>query len=402
MKNNSKSEGLRLDGLNIYDYKFREYLCYFDLNASVPDRLRYLALGLQLFRSNGFSQAQYLEFQNHRQLITKLVMGGMIVLLMVIDIVLLCKLLIQPGNDFWYNVYVHALAAAIAIVIFYAVRVWSKTIRANFTHINTAMSSQKCLKLMQLGSLADRELFLAIADGVEEGDIDGVYITDQSVPSLSIVTEKVEGTVTVSSRPGALLVGESDTLAQNLAGKAQDSDVKVFGEQMAFEQFERSENGGSELLTFRNQLIELSRQQNRFNGLPMAMVIDFFNVMCCPECKYEVPQMTENDFIRFINAAFLGQELEGKIRLFNSHNRKMFTREIFHQFMNVSLSYLKLPPSGASEKYRRLLSDHFEGYEEKNTADNFRTEINNRLEDIRNRYKGELRFLQWLQTAMRQ
>lgn len=146
---------------------------------------------------------------------------------------------------------------------------------------------------------------------------------------------------------------------------------------------------------FQMQLLAISKRENQFNQMPMREVIDFFNVMCCPACSKEVPQMSEADFLLFLRSAFLLHPLPKKIVLKNK--RPVITRMIFHQFMLAS--YDKHHDKKDIPKYAALLCDHFEGFEFEKTIRNFRTDDNQLLENIRNDYKSHLQFLRYLQSS---
>src|SRR5690606_12342900 len=72
---------------------------------------------------------------------------------------------------------------------------------------------------------------------------------------------------------------------------------------------------GDPISDFQVQLLEISNRENQFNQMPMREVIDFFNVMCCPACIQEVPQMSEDDFLLFLKSAFLLNPMQKKIVL---------------------------------------------------------------------------------------
>jgi len=146
---------------------------------------------------------------------------------------------------------------------------------------------------------------------------------------------------------------------------------------------------------FQVQLLEISKRENQFNQMPMREVIDFFNVMCCPACSKEVPQMSEADFLLFLRSAFLLHPMPKKIVLKNK--KPVITRMIFHQFMLTS--YDKHHDKKDIPKYATLLCDHFEGFEFEKTIRNFRTDDNQLLENIRNDYKSHLQFLRYLQSS---
>lgn len=146
---------------------------------------------------------------------------------------------------------------------------------------------------------------------------------------------------------------------------------------------------------FQVQLLEISKRENQFNQMPMREVIDFFNVMCCPACSKEVPQMSEADFLLFLRSAFLLHPMPKKIVLKNK--KPVITRMIFHQFMLTS--YDKHHDKKDISKYAALLCDHFEGFEFERTIRNFRTDDNQLLENIRTDYKNHLHFLRYLQSS---
>ncbi|KAA6441152.1 hypothetical protein FEM33_03230 [Dyadobacter flavalbus] len=387
-KDRSASEGPRIDGLNIHDYKLREYMCVFDRKVDIPNRLRTLTIGLQLYLKYGLSRDQFIEFHKNRQFIVKATMVSIITLLIFVELLVLYKLSLWTGRELNYGIGTYIGAAFTAWFIFYTIRTISKTIRANFIHINTALSSSRCLKRMQLSSVDDHSFFQDLAERVKEGDFDSISVDKKST-----------GVGSVEPDYGSALLKELATNSHTI--KSERDDDNMLGNELIFgETISHRENDTASFTTFRHELLQISTRKNRFNGLPMSVVIDFFNIICCPACSDEVPQLSEIDFIRFLKVAFLGEEMEAKIKFHK--NRIMITREIFHQFMSKSIHYLNLPQTGQSEEYISLLCDHFEGFEKEKTANNFRTEDNKRLDKLRNDYKTELQFLQFIQTAVKQ
>lgn len=150
------------------------------------------------------------------------------------------------------------------------------------------------------------------------------------------------------------------------------------------------------LSDFQNELLWISRQENKFNHMPMDKVINFFVVLCCKSCGSEIPQLSPYDFIKFLKIGFLLHNHKEKLKF--SEKKLMITYQIFHQFYITSYNQFYLAKNGSVEQYIRLLTDNFEGFEKEKVKNNFRTTDDRFLNKIREKYKNELHPLQPLQN----
>lgn len=147
---------------------------------------------------------------------------------------------------------------------------------------------------------------------------------------------------------------------------------------------------------FVNQLIKLGGMPNKFNSMPMNEVIDFFSVMCCNSCKMEIPQMSQTDFIKFLENGFINPYEHGKIQL--SMRKLMVTYQIFHQFYIISYNKMYSKKDDHVDRYISLLTSQFEGFNINKVRNNFRTNDDYFLLDLREKYKIDLQNLQSIQT----
>jgi len=150
--------------------------------------------------------------------------------------------------------------------------------------------------------------------------------------------------------------------------------------------------------SFSLKLANIAAQENQFNGMPMTEVIRYFNILCCDPCRTEVPQLSEADFILFLESGFLGKRAEGKLSF--SNRKVMMTYQIFHQFYITAYNQFYISKDGNFDKYIHLLTDHFEGFDPDKVKNNFRTNDDKQLVRIRNQYKPYLQNIQPVQSRL--
>jgi len=146
---------------------------------------------------------------------------------------------------------------------------------------------------------------------------------------------------------------------------------------------------------FRKELVEISVQHNQVNGMPMRDVITYFMVMCYSPCARDIPQMSKQDFVTFLKVGFLGCPSPGKIGF--DRFEPGATLDIFHRFKTFSIAGSYDTKKGKNEKYLRLVTENFKGFDFDTHRKNFRSVDSSRLPEIIKRYKNEIQFLQSLQ-----
>lgn len=148
---------------------------------------------------------------------------------------------------------------------------------------------------------------------------------------------------------------------------------------------------------YRQQLTRLSLLQNNFNSMPMDKVISFFSILCCGPCNKIIPQLSRQDFLKFIENAFIKQSEQLSLQL--SERKLMITYQIFHQYYTTCYNQLYVNKGGNIEDYIQLLTNNFQGFDPNKVRNNFRTNDNRVLDDVREKYKKELHLLQPVQNT---
>lgn len=110
-----------------------------------------------------------------------------------------------------------------------------------------------------------------------------------------------------------------------------------------------------------------SEGKNIFNGMPLKMVIEHFKPLTTLTSKSgNKPHLTNEQFEQFINAAFLNfdpnVELNPKIKINRGENEKGKIKNIFYDFYIKSKIEYESSQS-VKNKYVRLLTDYFTGYD---------------------------------------
>jgi len=142
---------------------------------------------------------------------------------------------------------------------------------------------------------------------------------------------------------------------------------------------------------FMTTLESISQQRNHFNDMPMREVISFFNILCCEECSNEIPQLSRSDYIHFLENAFLGKN-NAKAEFV--HRKLMITYQVFHQFYLTCYNKLYVNLSGSIDAYIGLLTTNFVGFDFEKVKNNFKTNDDHFLVEVRAKYKTALQQLQ--------
>ncbi|WP_439584295.1 hypothetical protein [Dyadobacter bucti] len=479
----TRGRHLRLDEMSLILYTLYEYVGVYDSSNDLQRRLKYLALGIQLFSREKLTAYQFVDFHNRKQVRLKRIISILDAFFIIAGLAL-------------FIVFKRYLASVVVCLPPLAIRYYfyNRSVRNNFLHTSKVLENPKFTDFLKKVAINDEASFKLLEEKLLDGEfqehnelsiernanIDGQELDVQNrtqavaicieipentvengVPSgaaeIAVVDgneiEKVNKGLKIASADDLQLIAVEQGILEDKSEHAAETVINILNTQTAHsteieELTETLEIGNKDLeldmLTsvakietpdrtydgevleigadndiqeviseeaaskdnyvdetiqlraFQEQLTEIAKQKNQFDGVPMPVVIDFFAMMCCPACKKKIPQMSQKDFIKFLNAAFLGHPLEKKIKL--DRYVKGITREVFHQFMTKAVDEYFEPSDRGREKYSTLLSNHFEGYPFEKVLNNFRTIKNDRVASIRNQYKAELQRLQRLQS----
>ncbi|GGB87807.1 hypothetical protein [Dyadobacter sediminis] len=391
--------------VNLNQYILREYLCAYDGTNDLSSRIKYLSLGLHLFLAQGLPYYQFVEFHQRKRMRIIRIINILNATLCISGIYFIVdsNLWFRHGTQIRIDPFF--TVGLILLLLPLIVLGYTKGIRKSLMHSKKALEIPQFIKELQVVKLDNESSFAHMAEKLLKGDFHDEYFLAKEVISMESLSKDDFHTEMTPDRPNDSSVAHrSENEETKVLVDLQVQGVQVISnnhndlvdDEDGQERNVKDEKISSEHI-FINELIEISNQPNKFNEFPMSEVIKHFLIMCCPACKDEIPQMSQTDFLRFLRAAFLYHPLGDKIEL--HLYSKMITREIFHQFMVKSISDLKLRKVGIADKYIPLLSEHFKGYDFKETKLNFRTTDDYRLERVRNDYKSDLQRLQSLQRS---
>jgi hypothetical protein len=315
-------------------YRISEYLGLFDI-SDLPHRLKCLQLGAKIYLDSGYSFYQFCQFHQNKQLSYRY--GSYFINILFLLLALLLYMADGP-------IYLSLLCILCGLVI--QRHLVSSAIGANILHVNKMLSGQdglRNLKELMAISVDDELAFKDLSTYINWGF--------PFLQPLRLQNRKVISNIDTKNR-----------------------------RQIRFD--------------FKYELRLLRSLPNQFNAMPMEEVIEFFYIMCCDACKKEIPQMTEQDFILFLNAAFIRSGKKDKIKL--STRRLMITYQIFHQFYLTCYNKFYSNNDGNIDNYISLLTDHIEGFDHSKVKNNFRTNDDYYLPRIREKYKPFLQNLQQL------
>ncbi|CAG5074546.1 hypothetical protein DYBT9623_05233 [Dyadobacter sp. CECT 9623] len=406
-----------IQGININNYKAREYLCVYDRKAELATRLKYLAIGLRLFDAYGLSPDLFVAFHftRHKRV------NRFVYCINALLIMLGCFSIYQ--SRFWDGLFagkwtITYLTLGVSIC-FLSVIFWSfmRIIRKNFIHTTRALTTSQYIVQLQNATVGDPLIFEKLGREILKGDFHkyGIEQTTGGVASkietgelesnqnLSLIDlqRDQEDTVT-SSTPDDVKIeakeGMESDQADNAATRKLFSDVdhQLSNDIVVADNPGSIDAKGTAVYSdseFQLELFEISQQKNQFNGMPMPKVIDYFGVMCCSACKNDIPQMAKRDFTRFLKMAFLGEVKGEKIKL--DRFKVGVTQDVFHRFMQETSN--ELYENKDRERYLRLLTDHFDGFDFDTILKNFRSNKKSCLPEVRKRYKNDIQNLQPVQ-----
>ncbi|WP_138481371.1 hypothetical protein [Dyadobacter bucti] len=407
-----------IQGININQYKLREYRCVYDRSSDLALRLKYLAIGLRLFDAYALSPDLFVAFHSTRH---KRV-NRFVYLINVLLIALGCFLIYK--SKFWEGLTGQRLTIAYVTfgvsTCFISVIFWSlmRTIRKNFIHTTRALTTSQYIVQLQNASVENSLIFEKLAKEIFKGDFHkyGIERTTGGAvsrieagepqsnhnPRLIDLRSDQEDTVTISTsddvkmeaNEGIMEIDQADSAATRKLTSDVDhqlsNNIVVADNQGSFDAKVTAVYADSE---FQLELFEISQQKNQFNGMPMPKVIDYFGVMCCSACKNDIPQMAKRDFTRFLKMAFLGEVKGEKIKL--DRFKVGVTQDVFHRFMQETSN--ELYENKDRERYLRLLTDHFDGFDFDTILKNFRSIKKSCLPEVRKRYKNDIQNLQPVQ-----
>ncbi len=415
MENDSGKVFPTIQGINISKYKVWEYLCMYDRNPDLASRLRYLAIGLGLFEAWGSSPDLFAAFHSTRHQRIYF----FVYLINALFIALGCFLIYEswfwegPIGQRWRIAYV----SIGLLVSFFSLVLWSRLriIRKNFIHTTRVLTTSQYIVRLQDASLEDDLIFKQLEREILEGafhkysieqtigrvisKIDAGDVDSEHISEVKNLMEYKEVTVSTMDDMDTEAMGgikgdqpQTDSLNHSTSGIQDQLNSNILSEHNL---------NSSEIQTvipytereFRQALLHISHQKNQFNGLPMSQVIDYFAVMCCPSCEVHIPQMEKQDFVRFIKMAFLGDKKGRKIKL--DRFKIGDTQDVFHRFMRETVK--ELHENLDRERYLRLLTDHFEGFDFDKILKNFRSNTKSYLPEVRERYKNDIQSLQRVQ-----
>lgn len=380
-------------GLNINQYKLREYLFEFDSQTDLAARLRYLAIGLRLFDANNLSPDIFSAFHKVRHQRINQAIDLLNLLLFVAGSFLLFK------SNFWGGLSQQGWGKA---CIWFAMSCWfvpaviliyMKGVRRNFVHTMRVLTTSHYIVHLQDTPIEDIDAFEQLAQGLNKGihhklnkPIGQQGPTPNEADAKTNAPEPRKDLIVLEMKMGDKLVGDLLESSINVDDHKAISDTAA--NRITLEQSYTDSQ-------FHHDLASISVQPNQFNGMPMRDVVEYFIVMCCSPCAQDIPQMSKQDFVTFLRVGFLGCPSGGKIGL--DRFEPGATLDIFHRFKTFSIAESYDTKKGKSEKYLRLVTENFKGFDFDTHRKNFRSANKSRLPEVRKRYKNEIQFLQSLQ-----
>ncbi|MGI4727589.1 MAG: hypothetical protein ACRYGB_03375 [Janthinobacterium lividum] len=370
--------------MNVWLYMVLEYIGIYD-DTDFVNRLRYLNVGASLFKKNGYSYHEYLEFHRSKARFISLTLK------------FICFVF------FAYGVMIFLAGGSIFVLLISSLRAFclcrmlvNSKRRSNIINLDktllTPTGIQNLHKIVEV-SLCDESRITKLAKKFfwnegEELEPD----TFQSVPVPPILdlpfNEQIDNAPAASFHNKLL-----EITFKNEEGEELEPDTSQIVQTLPIPDSPFSEQrDNSPAVSFHDKLLKIASQKNKFNNMPMKEVINFFSIMCCKACEGEVPQMSEDDYIWFLDTAFLGGDNSTKISVSGRNNRAMY--DVFHEFYNYSYDKGFTKKRNNREKYIRLLVDHFVDFDLKTVNDNFRTSINNYGQKIKDKYKDALQLIQ--------
>jgi len=320
----------------ISTYKFFEYVGAYD-NTSLERRLKSLSIGCEIFRRRGYSDYQFIKFHNDK---AKFFTNVHYFLFLFFGLFALFL--------YFQNIPFYVCLLFLAPPFIFQFVFNSSDVRSNILHVNVLLRNPFNLKSLKKIPVDDNEQMKIFAQKLLNGDLSKPF--DQTDLSNRVNHEEVDGNV-----------GEENTLS-----------------------------------LFHQELKEISHGKNEFNRMPMGEVIEFFSIACCEPCKTTIPQISQSDFILFLKTAFLKEGYSERFSFFEL--RVMDTYALFYEFFSLSVSKGYDTKQGNKIKYSKLLSDHFNGFEEKKVIDNLRPRYDKRIDNTRNNYKVDLQNVHRLQS----
>lgn len=305
-------------------YKIFEYIGVYDI-MEVDKRKKYLEIGLLLYKNKGLDLADFEEFH-----VTKNKLLPFIITLFLIFVVFLgVQTAIKYPQLKW------SFLGFFAVVVFLQTQLQGRKIRSNRLRFKDFIHTKKKIQDQFF------EINSPIAKATEE-----VVNPKKDFEVLTLKT----------------VITEEDLWTPDHNSLKNDIEVHI----PSLERLEVSSTPYN--LSFQENLIAISKQPNLFDGINMNEVINHFMVMCRDDFQKAIPQMTQKDFISFLRAAFLGDELVEKIILPGLQIGRTIT--VFHQYYKLAKIRVSKP---SKIKYVKLLSDHILGIDEKAVIDNFRS-----------------------------
>lgn len=181
-----KSQNPSIEGLNINQYKLREYFCAYDRKNDLERRLKYLSLGIKLYLACGLSHDLFIEFHKERRSRIKRNLYFLRILMLVIGLYFMYESKFWTENSYHYVMKLYFVAGLTAWFIPFVVQVYTKNIRNSFIHTTTALANDRCRNWLVVASLNDQSTFRKIKDRLLEKNFENYEVREELAENATI------------------------------------------------------------------------------------------------------------------------------------------------------------------------------------------------------------------------
>lgn len=121
-------------------------------------------------------------------------------------------------------------------------------------------------------------------------------------------------------------------------------------------------------------ILNLDNTVNKFNGMPLKMVWEYFKVLTTTKSKIGKSPLTEEQLLRFFKKVFIeGSTMsDSKDEFAINRGEKQVIFRTFYNFYSKSVASIQYEPTvQCREKYIKLLTDNFTNFDYKKVSANF-------------------------------